>query len=103
MFLKGHLKTVSVEHNKRSGLVSQDFAGKPFKSWQVSNLYDAFSVPFNFMAEGYKFTLRRGLDSDGYQNDTLELDIEGQHFKKHPYLDINFGKSHFSICLNTPF
>ena len=92
VFLKGHLKPISVEHNMRSGVASLDFANKPIKTWQVKNFVDAFQVHYNFTAEGKKFTLRRGVDSDGNSTDTLELEIEGLYFKKHPYLNINFGK-----------
>ena len=93
LFLKGHLKPVSVEHNMRGGFATLDFAGKPMKTWKVKNFKDAFKVPYNFTAEGKKFTLRMGFDSEGNETDTLELDIEGLHFKQHPYLDINFGKN----------
>ena len=62
----------------RSGLVTLDVCGKPQKSWQVSNFTDAFSMPFNFTYEGYKFTLRLKLDEDGEETENPDLDIEGQ-------------------------
>ena len=77
IFLKGHKNTVSVEHNMRSGMVTLDFAGKPMKSWQVNSPSEALLVPYNFIALGYKFTVRRGVDSEGNQINTLELDIDG--------------------------
>ena len=92
LFFKGLPKAISVEHNMRSGFVSLDLAGKPIKSWQVKNFVDAFYLPYNFTAEGYKFTLRRGVDSEGDLTDSLELEIEGMYFKLHPYLNIDFGK-----------
>ena len=83
----------------RSGFVKLQFAGKLVKNWHVKNFVDAFLVPFNFMEEGVKFTIRRGVDSEGDPTDTLELFMEGIHFKKHPYLDINFGKNHFTLAV----
>ena len=59
LFLDGLLKPISLEHNQRSEFATLDFAGKQIKNWQVKNLFDVFSVPFNFMAEGVKFTLSR--------------------------------------------
>ena len=44
------------------------------------------------MAEGKKFTIRRKVDTEGNLTDILELDMEDLPFKKHAYLDINFGK-----------
>ena len=76
----------------RSGFATLDFADKPLKTWQVKNFVDAFQVPYNFTAEGYKFTLRRGVDPEDNETDTLELDMQGLNFKKHPFLNINFGK-----------
>ena len=76
----------------RGRFVTLDFAGKPIKTWQVKNFVDAFHVPFNFTAEDKKFTLRSGVDSEGSETDTLELEIEGLYFKKHPYINIDFGK-----------
>ena len=52
------------------------------KNWQVKNMVDAFLVPQNFMIDGIKFTLRRGVDSEGDPTDTLELDIDGIYYKK---------------------
>ena len=52
------------------------------KNWQVKNMVDAFLVPHNFMIDGIKFTLRRGVDSEGDPTDTLELDIDGIYYKK---------------------
>ena len=87
----------------RSGLATLDFADKPIKTWQVKNFVDAFQVPYNWTAEGFKFTLRRGVDAEGNETDTLELDIEGVYFKKHPFLNIDFGKNHsHSISLSSP-
>ena len=71
------------------------------KNWQVKNMVDAFLVPHNFMIDGSKFTLRRGVDSEGDPNDTLELDINGIYFKKQPYLDINFGENNFILSVLT--
>ena len=90
--MKGLKKPISVEFNQRSGLVSHDVAGKPMKSWQVGSLAEAFSVNYTFYLEGVKFTLRMGVDSDGNQTDEVELDIDGIYYKKHPYLNIDFGK-----------
>ena len=52
LFLKGILKPISLEHNKRSEFATLDFAGKQIKNWHVKKLTDAFTVPFNFEAEG---------------------------------------------------
>ena len=101
VFLDGILKPISVEHNKRSGFATQDMAGKPMKSWQVKDLFDAFIVPYNFVAEGLKFTIQRGVDLEGNPMDTLELFMEGIPFKKHPYLDINFGEKLFTLSVLT--
>ena len=42
LFLKGHRKPISLEHNLRSEFATLDIAGMKMKSWQVKKLIDAF-------------------------------------------------------------
>ena len=97
-FLKGRRTPVSVEHNMRSGQVTLDVAGKPKNSWQAKSFAEAFAVQYNFTHEGLKFSLRMGVDSDGNETESLELEIEGVPYNKYPFIDIKFGKFSWQIC-----
>ena len=74
----------------RSQLASVDVGGKPLKSWTVKDLMDAFEHDFNFTHEGHKFTLRRKLDEEGEETDSLDLDIDGLVFQMHPFVSSDF-------------
>ena len=93
VFLEGQATPIVIEHNKRSGFVTVDVRGKPEKSWQVKNLLDAFKHAFNFVVEGHKFTIRREVDEEGEETDTLVLEIDGILFTKHPFMSSDFSKN----------
>ena len=90
VFLKGRRTPISIEHNMRSGLATLDVCGKPNKSWQAKKLIDVFDVPFNFTHDGHKFTIRKQIDEDGEETESLQLDIDGIEFSKHPYITKDF-------------
>ena len=75
----------------RSGNLAVDIAGKPHKSFQIQNFKDAFTVPYNFEHEGFKFTLKKKVDDDGEEDqENLELEIQGIPFHKHPFMSKDF-------------
>ena len=74
----------------RSGTVTIDVRGKPEKSWQVKNLLDAFEHAYNFVYEDHKFTVRKQVDDEGEETDTLVLEIDGILFTKHPFVSPDF-------------
>lgn len=92
MFLKGRRTPVAIEHNLRSGYVTVEVRGKLEKSWQVKSFYEAFTLPYNFIVDDHKFTLRKHVDNDGDETETLVLDIDGIPFTKHPYVSDDFSK-----------
>ena len=80
MFLSGQRNPISVEYNLRSGFTTLDASGKAVKSWEAKSFTDAFSVPYNFVHEGCKFTIKKKTDEEGNEADSLELEIEGLLF-----------------------
>ena len=93
VFLKGYRTPISIEHDLRSGLVSLDVDGKPWKSWHAKTFTEAFSVPYNFTHDGHKFTVRINDDKEGDEVYKIELEIDGILFENHPYVDKDFGKT----------
>ena len=77
----------------RSGFVTLDVCGKPQKSWQVQSFTDAFSIPYNFVHEGHKFSLRKKIDEEDEETENLDLDIDGVPYFKNPFVSSDFGKS----------
>ena len=90
VFLSGRRTPISLEFNLRSGQVTLDVCGKPKKGWQAKSLAEVFSVPFNFVHEGHKFTIRKQIDEDGEETEKLELDIDGLPFQKHQFISDDF-------------
>ena len=86
----------------RSGYVIVEVRGKLQKSWQVKSFYEAFALPYNFVVDDHKFTLRKHVNEDGEETDTLILDIDAIPFTKHPYVDSDFSKLIF-FSVNNPF
>ena len=64
-FINGRRVPVSIEYNMRSSHVTLDVCGKEKKSWMNKKFADVFQVPFNFMHDGHKFTLRKRIDKEG--------------------------------------
>ena len=98
VFLNGHRTPVSIEQNLRSGMVTLDVDGKPKKSWHAKSFAEAFKIPYNFIHDGHKFTVKMNYDKEGEEVDQIELEIDGILFKNHPYVDKDFGKQmHISL------
>ena len=90
VFLNGRHTPVSLEHNLRSGQVTLDVCGKPEKSWQAESLAEVLNVPYNFVHEGHKFTVRKQIDEEGEETEKLELEIDGLPFSKHQFISDDF-------------
>ena len=51
---------------------------------------EVFQVAYNFTHDGHKFTLRKKLNEEGEETETLELEIDGLPFSRHPFVSEDF-------------